>query len=109
MVCDVLKEIFADEWNKRELEMQKKESQIQQKESLMQQKESLMQQKESQIQQRELLLIEREANIKKKMEKKENRLNLLIQLLLHDNLMDDLKKAIEDRAYLEQMYQRYGL
>lgn len=45
MVCDVLKEIFADEWNKRELEMQKKESQIQQK--------------ESQIQQRELLLIER--------------------------------------------------
>ncbi len=43
------------------------------------------------------------------MEKKENRLNLLIQLLLHDNLMDDLKKAIEDRAYLEQMYQRYGL
>ena len=55
------------------------------------------------------LLIEREENIKKKMEKKENRLNLLIQLLLHDNLMDDLKKAIEDRAYLEQMYQRYGL
>lgn len=102
MVCDVLKEIFADEWNKRELEMQKKESQIQQK-------ESQIQQKESQIQQRELLLIEREENIKKKMEKKENRLNLLIQLLLHDNLMDDLKKAIEDRAYLEQMYQRYGL
>lgn len=102
MVCDVLKEIFADEWNKRELEMQQKESQIQQK-------ESQMQKKESQIQQRELLLIEREENIKKKMEKKENRLNLLIQLLLHDNLMDDLKKAIEDRAYLEQMYQRYGL
>lgn len=102
MVCDVLKEIFADEWNKRELEMQKKESQIQQK-------ESQMQKKESQMQQRELLLIEREENIKKKMEKKENRLNLLIQLLLHDNLMDDLKKAIEDRAYLEQMYQRYGL
>lgn len=116
MVCDVLKEIFADEWNKRELEMQKKESQIQQKESQMQKresqmqkKESQMQKKESQIQQRELLLIEREENIKKKMEKKENRLNLLIQLLLHDNLMDDLKKAIEDRAYLEQMYQRYGL
>ena len=151
MVCDVLKEIFADEWKEKELEMRQKESQIQQKESLIQQKESLMQKKESQIQQmesqmqkkesqiqqkeslmqkkeslmqkkesliqqmesqireRELLLNKKEENIKIRMEKGENRLNSLIQLLLHDNLMDDLKKASEDRTYLEQMYQRYGL
>ncbi len=75
----------------------------------MQKKESLIQQMESQIRERELLLNKKEENIKIRMEKGENRLNSLIQLLLHDNLMDDLKKASEDRTYLEQMYQRYGL
>jgi len=123
MVCDVLKEIFADEWKEKELQMQQKESQMQQKESQMQQKESQMQQKESQMQQKEsqmqereswlqeqeILLLQKEADSKKRIEKRENRLHSLIQLLLHENLMDDLRRISEDRGYLEQMYQRYGL
>ena len=116
MVCDVLKEIFADEWKEKELQMQQKESQMQQKESQMQQKESQMQQKESQMQEREswlqeqeILLLQKEADSKKRIEKRENRLHSLIQLLLHENLMDDLRRISEDRGYLEQMYQRYGL
>ena len=123
MVCDVLKEIFADEWKEKELQMQQKESQMQQKESQMQQKESQMQQKESQMQQKEsqmqereswlqeqeILLLQKEADSKKRIEKRENRLHSLIQLLLHENLMDDLRRVSEDKGYLEQMYQRYGL
>ena len=123
MVCDVLKEIFADEWKEKELQMQQKESQMHQKESQMQQKESQMQQKESQMQQKEsqmqereswlqeqeILLLQKEADSKKRIEKRENRLHSLIQLLLHENLMDDLRRISEDRGYLEQMYQRYGL
>ena len=123
MVCDVLKEIFADEWKEKELQMQQKESQMQQKESQMQQKESQMQQKESQMQQKEsqmqereswlqeqeILLLQKEADSKKRIEKREKRLHSLIQLLLHENLMDDLRRISEDRGYLEQMYQRYGL
>ena len=172
MVCDVLKEIFADEWKEKELQMQEKESQIQQKESWMrekaseieegkhwlqqkenqmQQKENQMQQKESQMQQKEswmrekaseieegknwlqqkesqmrqkesqmqereswlqeqeILLLQKEADSKKRIEKREKRLHSLIQLLLHENLMDDLRRVSEDAGYLEQMYQRYGL
>ncbi len=137
MVCDVLKEIFADEWKEKELQMQEresrmrekaseieegknrlqqkenqmqqKESQIQQKESQIQQKESQIQQKESWLQEQEILLLQKEADSKKRIEKREKRLHSLIQLLLHENLMDDLKRVSEDRGYLEQMYQRYGL
>ena len=172
MVCDVLKEIFADEWKEKELQMQERESrmrekaseieegknrlqqkenQMQQKESQMQQKESQMQQKESQMQQKEswmrekaseieegknwlqqkesqmrqkesqmqereswlqeqeILLLQKEADSKKRIEKREKRLHSLIHLLLHENLMDDLRRISEDRGYLEQMYQRYGL
>ena len=165
MVCDVLKEIFADEWKEKELQMQERESRmrekaseieegknrLQQKENQMQQKESQMQQKESQIQQKEswmrekaseieegkhwlqqkesqmqqkesqmqereswlqeqeILLLQKEADSKKRIEKRENRLHSLIQLLLHENLMDDLRRVSEDAGYLEQMYQRYGL
>ncbi|MCI9026144.1 MAG: hypothetical protein HFG92_17300, partial [Dorea sp.] len=46
---------------------------------------------------------------KKRIEKREKRLHSLIQLLLHENLMDDLRRVSEDAGYLEQMYQRYGL
>ena len=109
MVCDVLKEIFADEWKEKELQMQEKESQMQEKESWLQEKENQMQERESQIQEREILLQQEEADSKRRIEKRENRLNSLIQLLLHDNLMDDLRKISEDRGYLEQMCQRYGL
>ena len=114
----------------KESQMQQKESQMQQKESWMrekaseieegknwlQQKESQMRQKESQMQEREswlqeqeILLLQKEADSKKRIEKREKRLHSLIQLLLHENLMDDLKRVSEDRGYLEQMYQRYGL
>ena len=89
--------------------LQQKESQMQQKESQMQQKESQMQQKESWLQEQEILLLQKEADSKKRIEKRENRLHSLIQLLLHENLMDDLRRISEDRGYLEQMYQRYGL
>ena len=130
MVCDVLKEIFADEWKEKELQMQEKESRMQEKESRMQekeswmrekaceieegknqlqQKESQMQERESRIQEREILLLQKEADSKKRIEKREKRLHSLIQLLLHENLMDDLRRISEDRGYLEQMYQRYGL
>ena len=93
----------------KESQMQQKESQMQQKESQMQQKESQMQQKESWLQEQEILLLQKEADSKKRIEKREKRLHSLIQLLLHENLMDDLKRVSEDRGYLEQMYQRYGL
>ena len=137
MVCDVLKEIFADEWKEKELQMQEKESRmqeresrmqekeswmrekaceieegknrIQEKESRMQEKESRIQEKESRIQEREILLLQKEADSKKRIEKREKRLHSLIQLLLHENLMDDLRRVSEDAGYLEQMYQRYGL
>ena len=123
MVCDVLKEIFADEWKEKELQMQEKESRMQEKESWMrekaceieegknqlQQKESQMQERESRIQEREILLLQKEADSKKRIEKREKRLHSLIQLLLHENLMDDLRRVSEDKGYLEQMYQRYGL
>ena len=91
MVCDALKEIFADEWKEKELLMQKKESQIQQK-------ESQMQQKESQMQQRELLLLRREE----KNQKTEQRLDSLVQFL-RDNLTDDLKKILADNADFEDL------
>ena len=130
MVCDVLKEIFADEWKEKELQMQEKESRMQEKESRMQekeswmrekaceieegknqlqQKESQMQERESRIQEREILLLQKEADSKKRIEKREKRLHSLIHLLLHENLMDDLRRVSEDKGYLEQMYQRYGL
>ena len=133
MVCDALKEIFAEEWKEKELQIQqkesqiqkkesqmqkkesqiqkkesqmqkkesqiqKKESQIQKKESQMQKKESQIQKKESQMQERELLLLERE----KKAQKDEQRLNSLIQFL-QDNLTDDLKKILADRADFEDL------
>ena len=130
MVCDVLKEIFADEWKEKELQMQEKESRMQERESRMQEKESWMrekaceieegknriqekesrmQERESRIQEREILLLQKEADSKKRIEKREKRLHSLIQLLLHENLMDDLRRVSEDKGYLEQMYQRYGL
>ena len=105
MVSDVLKEIFKDEWNEKERQMQEKESRMQEKESRMQEMKSQIQQKESQIHERELLLKKKEESN----EKREQRLNLLIRHLLHDNLIGDLKVTSEDNAYLEQMYQRYGL
>ncbi len=89
--------------------MQEKESRMQEKESRMQEKESRMQERESRIQEREILLLQKEADSKKRIEKRENRLHSLIQLLLHENLMDDLRRVSEDKGYLEQMYQRYGL
>ena len=39
----------------------------------------------------------------------ENRTVTLIQLLINNNLLDDLKKISMDKTYREQMYQRYGL
>ena len=105
MVCDALKEIFAEEWKEKELQMQKKESQIQKKESQMQQKESQIQEKESQIQEREFQMQERELLLlerEKKAQRDEQRLSSLIQFL-QDNLTDDLKKILADRADFEDL------
>lgn len=42
-------------------------------------------------------------------EVKEKRLIMLIQRLLGESLLEDLKKASENQAYREQMYQKYGI
>lgn len=39
----------------------------------------------------------------------ENRLSLLLQKLFDENLLEDVKKVSEDKAYREQMYLKYGL
>lgn len=41
--------------------------------------------------------------------KEGKRLTALIQRLLGENLLDDLKRVSEDRTYCEQMYRKYGL
>ncbi len=66
MVCDVLKEIFADEWKEKELKMQQMKSWIQQKESWIQQKESWIQQMESQIRQKESQIQQKESQIRER-------------------------------------------
>ncbi len=175
MVCDAIKEIFADEWKEKERQFQEKESQFQEKESQFQEKESQFQEKESRFQEKESQFQEKESRFQEKesrfqeketkfqkkerqlqeketrfqeketrfqeretqfqekesrfqeretqfqekesqiqkrelqLRKRENRMESLIQLLLNNNLLDDLKKISVDRAYREQMYQRYGL
>lgn len=42
-------------------------------------------------------------------ESTEKRLTSLIQRLLGENLLDDLRRVSEDRTYRDQMYQKYGL
>ncbi len=133
MVCDALKEIFADEWRKKELQFQEKESRFQEKESRFQEKESRFQkkesrfqekksrfqekesrfqEKESKFQEKESKLQEKEAQMREKelqLQRQENRMEILIQHLLTSNLLDDLNRISVDKAYREQMYQRYGL
>lgn len=112
MVCDALKEIFADEWRKKELQFQEKESRFQEKESRFQKKESRFQEKESKFQEKESKLQEKEAQMREKelqLQRQENRMEILIQHLLTSNLLDDLNRISVDKAYREQMYQRYGL
>ncbi|GFI44192.1 hypothetical protein IMSAGC018_01872 [Lachnospiraceae bacterium] len=43
------------------------------------------------------------------LQRQENRMEILIQHLLTSNLLDDLNRISVDKAYREQMYQRYGL
>ncbi|MCI8666740.1 MAG: 3-isopropylmalate dehydrogenase [Dorea sp.] len=140
MVCDALKEIFADEWRKKELQFQEKESRFQEKESRFQEKESRFQEKESRFQEKESRFQEKESRFQKKesrfqekeskfqekesklqekeaqmrekelqLQRQENRMEILIQHLLTSNLLDDLNRISVDKAYREQMYQRYGL
>ncbi len=133
MVCDAIKEIFADEWKKQELKFQEKEVQFQEKEVRFQEKEVQFQEKEVQFQEKEVQFQEKELRLQEKesqinekesqinekesqMQKKEiqlkrleNRMETLIQLLINNNLLDDLKKISMDKTYREQMYQRYGL
>lgn len=119
MVCDAIKEIFADEWKKQELKFQEKEVQFQEKEVRFQEKEVQFQEKELRLQEKESQINEKESQINEKesqMQKKEiqlkrleNRMETLIQLLINNNLLDDLKKISMDKTYREQMYQRYGL
>ena len=39
----------------------------------------------------------------------EKRLNCLNEKLLNDNRIEDLKKAVMDESYREQLYKEYGL
>lgn len=133
MVCDALKEIFADEWKKKELqfqeretefqeretefqeretEFQERETKFQERETEFQEKEIKFQEKETQIQEKELSIKKREDQVQKKemqLKKRENRMETLVQLLLKNNLLDELNKISVDKAYREQMYHRYGL
>jgi len=105
MVCDALKEIFADEWKKKELQFQERETEFQEKEIKFQEKETQIQEKELSIKKREDQVQKKEMQLKKR----ENRMETLVQLLLKNNLLDELNKISVDKAYREQMYHRYGL
>ena len=112
MVCDALKEIFADEWRKKELQFQEKETKLQEKETKFQEKETELQEKETKFQEKELSLKMREVQVQKKemqLKKRENRMETLVQLLLDKNLLEDLSRISVDKAYRELMYQKYGL
>ena len=98
MVCDALKEIFADEWRKKELQFQEKETKLQEKETKFQEKELSLKMREVQVQKKEMQL-----------KKRENRMETLVQLLLDKNLLEDLSRISVDKAYRELMYQKYGL
>ena len=105
MVCDVIKEIFEDEWKEKERQFQEKESQFQEKKRQFQEKESQFQEKKRQFQEKESQFQEKEMRLKKQ----ENRMETLVQYLLKNDLLDELNKISLDRTYREQLYQRYGL
>ena len=126
MVCDALKEIFADEWRKKELQFQEKETKLQEKETKFQEKETKLQEKETKFQEKETELQEKETKFQEKelslkmrevqvqkkemqLKKRENRMETLVQLLLDKNLLEDLSRISVDKAYRELMYQKYGL
>lgn len=112
MVCDAFKEIFADEWKEKERQFQEKESRFQEKELRFQEKERKLHERETEFQEKESRFQEKEAQIQKKemqLKKCEKRMESLLQLLLKNNLLEDLNKICVDKAYREQMYQRYGL
>ncbi len=126
MVCDALKEIFADEWRKKELQFQEKETKLQEKETKFQEKETELQEKETKFQEKETELQEKETKFQEKelslkmrevqvqkkemqLKKRENRMETLVQLLLDKNLLEDLSRISVDKAYRELMYQKYGL
>ncbi len=66
MVCDALKEIFADEWRKKELQFQEKETKLQEKETKFQEKETELQEKETKFQEKETELQEKETKFQEK-------------------------------------------
>lgn len=105
MVCDVIKEIFEDEWKEKERQFQEKESQFQEKKRQFQEKESQFQEKKRQFQEKESQFQEKEMRLKRQ----ENRMETLVQYLLKNDLLDELNKISLDRTYREQLYQRYGL
>ena len=133
MVCDALKEIFADEWRKKELQFQEKETKLQEKETKFQEKETKFQEKETELQEKETKFQEKETELQEKetkfqekelslkmrevqvqkkemqLKKRENRMETLVQLLLDKNLLEDLSRISVDKAYRELMYQKYGL
>lgn len=98
MVCDALKEIFADEWRKKELQFEEKETELREKETEFREKELSLKKREVQVQKKEMQLKNRE-----------NRMETLVYLLLNKNLLDDLNRISVDKAYREQMYRKYGL
>ncbi len=119
MVCDALKEIFADEWKKKELLFQERETEFQERklrfqerETEFQRRETEFQERETEFQERETEFQERENQIQRKeqqLKKRENRMETLVWLLVKNNLLDDLNKICVDKGYREQMYHRYGL
>ena len=112
MVCDVIKEIFEDEWKEKERQFQEKESQFQEKKRQFQEKESQFQEKKRQFQEKESQFQEKESQFQEKemrLKRQEKRMETLVQYLLKNDLLDELNKISLDRTYREQLYQRYGL
>ena len=131
MVCDAFKEIFADEFQEHEekLKAQEEKLKAQEKKFKVQEKKLKAQEKKLKAQEEKFKSQEekfksQEAKFKSQEEKfksqaaevqknackkTEKRFASLIQRLINNNLIDDIKRITEDEEYLAHMYEHYGL
>ena len=137
MVCDAFKELFADEFKEQDemlkvqydlikaqdKKLKEQEAQFKEQKDQFKEQEAQFKEQEAQFKEQEAQFKEQEAQFKeqekklrqasedqkKACKKSETRLRFLIQRLISNNLIEDLKRISEDEEYLVQMYQRYGL
>ena len=117
MVCDAFKEIFADEFQEHEekLKAQEEKLKAQEKKFKVQEKKLKAQEKKLKAQEEKFKSQEEKfksqaAEVQKNACKKtEKRFASLIQRLINNNLIDDIKRITEDEEYLAHMYEHYGL